>query len=303
MKARRVRRGFTLIELLVVIAIIAILAGLLLPALELARQYARRAECMNNLHNFGPALFQYRQDFETQAQPGGWAPWLSSLYDYLPTQELYVCPNDEEAGKGGSKPQWDCWPVPDAAGPLYTTQFRETDDLPRNKTGDDWTYEVPAWESEDIYTVTHEAYEIEFDGDYIEPYKLRNDKIELCSYIYERCAARCYWWIPDPNDPNLESDGKLKPDEPRFGGNGDGIVTWCEVKVALEEKGITISAGDEQEPYYGCVPVVRCFHHTTEDMRDIPQREKVLNLSGDHAVYVSDATADGWKRHCAGEEQ
>ena len=64
------RRGFTLIELLVVIAIIAILIALLLPAVQQARESARRTQCKNNLKQIGLAVHNFESTYSKLPHPG-----------------------------------------------------------------------------------------------------------------------------------------------------------------------------------------------------------------------------------------
>lgn len=127
--SRKETRGFTLVELLVVIAIIGVLVALLLPAVQAAREAARRTQCSNNMKQFGLAMHNYHDTFKSlptagyrwtgglvgtqcQAQSGPSASstshaqsWVVSILPFIEQQPL----RDQFFTGVSTLPSYGCW--------------------------------------------------------------------------------------------------------------------------------------------------------------------------------------------------
>ena len=133
---RRMRRGFTLVELLVVIAIIGVLVALLVPAVNAAREIARKGQCSNNLRNLGQSMVQHETD--KQYYPGRVnmvlsnagveipASWMTKLLPYMERNNIW----DTVLQQSITVPQWEGMVIPAITQPAsappgawYTTEI------------------------------------------------------------------------------------------------------------------------------------------------------------------------------------
>jgi prepilin-type N-terminal cleavage/methylation domain-containing protein len=186
--------GFTLIEMLVVIAIIALLASILVPAVNRALMRARQTACMANLRNFGIAW--NTEYLEVMSGPHlnemeAVYPWLSAMVPDAIDATMLRCPADESRGRHGSKP--DSTEFTD----IDDNNFPETDDNLNNPTA----------------TGQH---------------ALRNPDVEFNSYMYEfndATISSSWPWESDllnPSAVDINQDdritwGEVKLSQMRYG--------------------------------------------------------------------------------------
>jgi prepilin-type N-terminal cleavage/methylation domain-containing protein len=275
--------AFTLVELLVAIAIIGLLAALLLPALHMARESARKSKCINNLHQFQSAMAMYTQNY------GDCTPaWVSQLFPaFMSNAQVYLCPSDQTLGADGGKPHdW----VDNLGNPW--DDFAEMDDT-ANQDGPDGfcTYNPtmgwdkidanasnlfnPLWQETGKDAVIKSSIRI-----------LRNKSIAACSYTYEFNWMPCSWW----------KGGTWADFDFKTGGPTKGWVSWQEAKQT-EIKGMSATGPNNSVTasggYGDWVPMMRCFWHGHN--HDNLNQNVVLNLTMYHGIYECTAMGSDWQ--------
>jgi prepilin-type N-terminal cleavage/methylation domain-containing protein len=144
------RRAFTLVELLVVIAIIGVMVGLLLPAVQAAREAARRMSCSNNIKQFGLALHNYHDTFLKFPSRQGGTGWVNTssngnngganmqILAFMEQTSLYEQMSSPLTAGGVTYQPWG--PIPsDGAYPPFTVQ------VPTFQCPSSLASRVPGW--------------------------------------------------------------------------------------------------------------------------------------------------------------
>ncbi|MEX0794465.1 MAG: DUF1559 domain-containing protein [Pirellulaceae bacterium] len=186
------RRAFTLVELLVVIAIIGVLVALLLPAVQQAREAARRIQCTNNIKQIGIAMHNYHDTFLSfpitwQDNSANWSVAILAMMEHGNLQDRYDYTLDWNEGTNldlaAEMPEAFVCPSNPSAGNVLSENGFETTD----------------------YSVLRNATNWEFTNSLFQgtgPYKMRDitDGTSNTCMTYES-AGRADWWAAGKRNP------------------------------------------------------------------------------------------------------
>jgi prepilin-type N-terminal cleavage/methylation domain-containing protein len=223
------RNRFTLIELLIVIGIIAILSGLLLPALANARRKAKEITCVNNLKQLGTGIIIYLDDYNWRHH----VPWPSNLFPaYMSSKDIYRCPVDGNSS-GTPRAEWKAradndWketydrpgtvgknflPNPDVGPVSYFYEFSDT-------RCDKWT--VPNAPADPTWAEVKRTQLLFGDADHKSAYQRSHFPV-----------IRCFWHLDNVDN---YSDGQIFPNNAKkvINVGFDGNAFYSTAKWELE---------------------------------------------------------------------